>query len=70
MAQKEVEDIFAKTMHKDKFKRATSVGLAKSFLSNLTQVERRGGKVGKQATKITEEEGSSSESASEGKSNL
>jgi hypothetical protein len=33
MAQKDVEDIFSKVMQKDKFKKATTVGLVRSFLT-------------------------------------
>lgn len=33
MAQKEVEDIFAKSMKKSEFKRASTVRLAREFLS-------------------------------------
>ena len=52
MAQKEVEDIFARTMNKEKFKKENSLRLAISLA-----MKRKGKKnMSKQQTKIIEEE--------------
>ena len=51
MVQKEVEDIFEKTMQKEAFKRASTIKLAKNFI-RLSKNQRQ---MLKQTTKITEE---------------
>lgn len=66
MVQKEVEDIFAKTKNIDKFKKANTSTLARSFLTLYPQ---GAAKMRKQATKITEEK-SLSRSSSELKNGL
>lgn len=55
MAQKEVEDIFVKTMKKEKFKSTNSFRLAKTFISKKKEKIGNDSIMKKQQTKITEE---------------
>ena len=67
MAQKEVEDIFSKTMNKNAFKASTTLRLAKTFLSkqkvmqtwkggDIEEINNEPSPTKKHPTKITEEQ--------------
>lgn len=55
MAQKEVEDIFAKTMNKNTFKAASTLKLAKTFLSKHKVMETWKADAVEHPVKISEE---------------
>ena len=55
MVQKDVEDIFSKTMGKKEFRQSNTMRLAKTFIAQKKKSDSRKEKVLKQHTQITEE---------------